>query len=44
MKTKKREDRSASLAEFQPEVPVRRTVAQDLFDGIAPRTTLGRKC
>ena len=36
MKTKKREDRSASLAKSQPAVPVRRTFAQDLFDGIAP--------
>jgi demethylmenaquinone methyltransferase/2-methoxy-6-polyprenyl-1,4-benzoquinol methylase len=36
MKTKKREDCSASLAESQPAVPVRRTLAQDLFDGIAP--------
>jgi len=36
MNTKKREDRWASLAESQPAVPVRRTLAQDLFDGIAP--------
>jgi demethylmenaquinone methyltransferase/2-methoxy-6-polyprenyl-1,4-benzoquinol methylase len=36
MKTKKGEDHSASLAESQPAVPVRRTLAQDLFDGIAP--------
>jgi demethylmenaquinone methyltransferase/2-methoxy-6-polyprenyl-1,4-benzoquinol methylase len=36
MTIKKREDRSASLAESQPAVPVRRTLAQDLFDGIAP--------
>ncbi len=36
MKTKKREHRSASLAESQPANPVRRTFAQDLFDGIAP--------
>ena len=36
MKTNKREDRGASLAESQPAVPVRRTLAQDLFDGIAP--------
>ena len=36
MKTKKREGRSTSLAESQPAVPVRRTFAQDLFDGIAP--------
>ena len=35
MKTKKREDRSASLVESQPAVPVRRTLAQDLFDGVA---------
>ncbi len=36
MKTEKREDRSASLAESQPAVPVERTLAQDLFDGVAP--------
>ena len=36
MKTKKREDRPASLVESQPAVPVRRTLAQDLFDGVAP--------
>ena len=36
MKTKKREDRSASLVESQPADPVRRTLAQDLFDGVAP--------
>jgi demethylmenaquinone methyltransferase/2-methoxy-6-polyprenyl-1,4-benzoquinol methylase len=36
MKTEKTEDRSASLAESQPAVPVRRTLAQDLFDGVAP--------
>ena len=36
MKTNKREDRGASLAESQPAVPVRRTLAQDLFDGVAP--------
>jgi demethylmenaquinone methyltransferase/2-methoxy-6-polyprenyl-1,4-benzoquinol methylase len=36
MKTKKGEDRSASLAEFQSADPVRRTLAQDLFDGVAP--------
>jgi len=36
MKTNKREDRSASLAESQPADPVGRTFAQDLFDGIAP--------
>jgi ubiquinone/menaquinone biosynthesis C-methylase UbiE len=36
MKTKEREDRSASLAESRPAVPVRRTLAQDLFDGVAP--------
>jgi demethylmenaquinone methyltransferase/2-methoxy-6-polyprenyl-1,4-benzoquinol methylase len=36
MKTNKGEDRSASLVESQPAVPVRRTLAQDLFDGVAP--------
>jgi len=36
MKTNKSEDRSASLVESEPAVPVRRTLAQDLFDGIAP--------
>ena len=36
MKTKKRKDRLASLAESQPAAPVRRTLAQDLFDGVAP--------
>jgi demethylmenaquinone methyltransferase/2-methoxy-6-polyprenyl-1,4-benzoquinol methylase len=36
MKTKKGEDRKASLAESQPAVPVKKTFAQDLFDGIAP--------
>jgi len=36
MKTKKRVDCSASPAESQPAVPVRRTLAQDLFDGVAP--------
>ncbi len=36
MKTKKREHRSASLAESQPADPVSRTLAQDLFDGVAP--------
>jgi len=36
MKTNKEEDRLASLAESQPAVPVRRTLAQDLFDGVAP--------
>jgi demethylmenaquinone methyltransferase/2-methoxy-6-polyprenyl-1,4-benzoquinol methylase len=36
MKTKEREDRSASLVESQSAVPVRRTLAQDLFDGVAP--------
>jgi len=35
MKTKKREHRSASLAESQPADPVKRTFAQDLFDGVA---------
>jgi demethylmenaquinone methyltransferase/2-methoxy-6-polyprenyl-1,4-benzoquinol methylase len=36
MKTKKREARSASLVDSQPAVPARRTLAQDLFDGVAP--------
>jgi len=36
MKTNKGEDRSASLVESQPADPVRRTLAQDLFDGVAP--------
>lgn len=36
MKTKKREDRPASLVESHPADPVRRTLAQDLFDGVAP--------
>ena len=36
MKTKKREHRSASLAESQPADPISRTFAQDLFDGVAP--------
>jgi len=36
MNTNKGEDRSASLVEFQPADPVRRTLAQDLFDGVAP--------
>jgi demethylmenaquinone methyltransferase/2-methoxy-6-polyprenyl-1,4-benzoquinol methylase len=36
MKTNKGEDRSASVAESQPAVPVSRTFAQDLFDGVAP--------
>jgi len=36
MNTEKREDRWASLVESQPAVPVRRTLAQDLFDGVAP--------
>jgi demethylmenaquinone methyltransferase/2-methoxy-6-polyprenyl-1,4-benzoquinol methylase len=36
MKTREREHRSASLVESQPAVPVRRTLAQDLFDGVAP--------
>ena len=35
MKTKKREDRSTSLAESEPADPVKRTLAQDLFDGVA---------
>jgi demethylmenaquinone methyltransferase/2-methoxy-6-polyprenyl-1,4-benzoquinol methylase len=36
MKTEKGEDPSASLVESQPAVPVKKTFAQDLFDGIAP--------
>jgi demethylmenaquinone methyltransferase/2-methoxy-6-polyprenyl-1,4-benzoquinol methylase len=36
MKTKKGEHRSASLAESHPAVPVKKTFAQDLFDGVAP--------
>jgi len=36
MKTKEKEDCSASPVESQPAVPVRRTLAQDLFDGVAP--------
>jgi demethylmenaquinone methyltransferase/2-methoxy-6-polyprenyl-1,4-benzoquinol methylase len=36
MKTNKGEDRSASLVESYPADPVRRTLAQDLFDGVAP--------
>jgi demethylmenaquinone methyltransferase/2-methoxy-6-polyprenyl-1,4-benzoquinol methylase len=36
MKTNKGEDRSASLVESQPANPVRRNLAQDLFDGVAP--------
>jgi demethylmenaquinone methyltransferase/2-methoxy-6-polyprenyl-1,4-benzoquinol methylase len=36
MKKNRREDRSASVAEAQPAVPVKRTLAQDLFDGVAP--------
>jgi demethylmenaquinone methyltransferase/2-methoxy-6-polyprenyl-1,4-benzoquinol methylase len=36
MKTKKGEEQLSSLAESQPADPVRRTFAQDLFDGIAP--------
>jgi len=36
MKINKGEDCSASLVESQPAVPVRRTLAQDLFDGVAP--------
>jgi demethylmenaquinone methyltransferase/2-methoxy-6-polyprenyl-1,4-benzoquinol methylase len=36
MKTEKREDRPASLVESQPADPVNRTLAQDLFDGVAP--------
>jgi len=36
MKTKKGEDRWDPLVESQPAAPVRRTLAQDLFDGVAP--------
>jgi len=36
MKTKKGENRRDSPVESQPAVPVRRTLAQDLFDGVAP--------
>ena len=36
MKTNKGKDRSASPVKSQPAVPVRRTLAQDLFDGVAP--------
>jgi demethylmenaquinone methyltransferase/2-methoxy-6-polyprenyl-1,4-benzoquinol methylase len=36
MKTENREDRPASLVESQPADPVNRTLAQDLFDGVAP--------
>jgi demethylmenaquinone methyltransferase / 2-methoxy-6-polyprenyl-1,4-benzoquinol methylase len=36
MKTNKGEDRPASLVESQPAVPLKRTLAQDLFDGVAP--------
>jgi demethylmenaquinone methyltransferase/2-methoxy-6-polyprenyl-1,4-benzoquinol methylase len=36
MKTNKGEDRSASLVESYPADPVSRTLAQDLFDGVAP--------
>jgi demethylmenaquinone methyltransferase/2-methoxy-6-polyprenyl-1,4-benzoquinol methylase len=36
MKKNRRKDRSASVAEAQPAVPVKRTLAQDLFDGVAP--------
>ena len=36
MKTNEGEDRSALPAESQPAVPVKRTLAQDLFDGVAP--------
>jgi demethylmenaquinone methyltransferase/2-methoxy-6-polyprenyl-1,4-benzoquinol methylase len=35
MKTNKGDDQSASLAESQPADPVRGTLAQDLFDGVA---------
>ena len=36
MKTNKGEDRAASLPKSRPAVPVKRTLAQDLFDGVAP--------
>jgi demethylmenaquinone methyltransferase/2-methoxy-6-polyprenyl-1,4-benzoquinol methylase len=36
MKTNEGEDRSASPAESQPVDPAKRTLAQDLFDGVAP--------
>ena len=36
MKTNKGENQSALPAESQPAVPVKRTLAQDLFDGVAP--------
>jgi demethylmenaquinone methyltransferase/2-methoxy-6-polyprenyl-1,4-benzoquinol methylase len=36
MKTNKGEHRSPSPAESRPAVPVKKTFAQDLFDGIAP--------
>jgi len=36
MKTNKGENRSALPVESQPAVPVKRTLAQDLFDGVAP--------
>jgi demethylmenaquinone methyltransferase/2-methoxy-6-polyprenyl-1,4-benzoquinol methylase len=36
MKTNKGKGQPASLAESQPADPVRRTFAQDLFDGVAP--------
>jgi demethylmenaquinone methyltransferase/2-methoxy-6-polyprenyl-1,4-benzoquinol methylase len=36
MRTKKAENRKASLVESQPAVPAKRTFAQDLFDGVAP--------
>src|SRR4030066_674825 len=36
MKTNKGEDHLASPVEPQPAVPVSRTLAQDLFDGVAP--------
>ncbi|MDH4300353.1 MAG: class I SAM-dependent methyltransferase, partial [Dehalococcoidia bacterium] len=36
MGTDKGENRKGSLAESQPAVPVKRTLAQDLFDGVAP--------
>jgi len=36
VKTKQGEDRKASPVESQPVVPVKKTFAQDLFDGVAP--------
>jgi len=36
MKTEKGEDQKASPVESQPAVPLKKTFAQDLFDGVAP--------